>query len=388
MVKIDAMIFGYRRLTITPADLSGFTSILIRSAIPSVINNDGTVTVRERDFEKTKRLITGRIAFSYSEPLGLYGLLKQLDHKLPIILSVVISVLMVVVFSDFVWDIRVDGNENITDSEIIVLLRECGFEVGDFWLSVNRGEIEAAFLDASDDISWINLNRRGSVAYIKVIEKDGSEETNSEKDNSSNLVASADCVIEEITVKRGTAVVKPGDTVKRGDLLVIGAMPSEVGGGWCNAEATVIGRIYDTVSVNVVRDYRNKTAENSILYSCEINFLKFSLNIFKRYRNLHNECDIIENEIKCSLFDRCKLPLSITLKYIPQYTYEDGVYTDDQLIDIASSRLMSLIALRLENSDLIRLRTNGNFNDTGYSMSTEIVFLCDVGKRVRLEIIK
>ena len=154
------------------------------------------------------------------------------------------------------------------------------------------------------------------------------------------------------------------------------------------AEATVIGRIYDTVSVDVGRGYEHKMAQKSLLYSCKINFFKFSLNIFKRYGNLHNEYDIIENEIKCSLFDRCKLPLSITLKYIPQYTYENGVYTDDQLVEIASSRLMSLIALRLENSDLIRIKTRGNFTNTGYTMSTEIVFISDVAERVKFEIIK
>ena len=388
MAKIDALIFGYRRLRIDPDDLSALTSILIRNAIPSVIKNDGTVTVKERDFEKIKSLISGRIQFSCSEPLGLYGFLKRLDHKLPIVVSVMISALTVIIFSGFIWDIRVEGNENITDSEIILSLSECGFEVGNFWMFIDRSEIEAAFLDASADISWINLNRRGSVAYVKVIEKDGAKESNNEDDYASNLVASADCVIEEITVKRGTAVVKPGDAVKRGDLLVVGAMLSDVGDDWCAAEATVIGRIYDTISVDVGRRYENKIVEKSLLYSCKINFFKFSLNIFKRYRNLHNECDIIENEIKCSLFDRYKLPLSITLKYIPQYIYENGVYTDDQLVDVASSRLMSLIALRLENSDLIRIKTRGNFTDTGYTMSTEIVFLSDVGERVKLEINK
>ena len=79
--------------------------------------------------------------------------------------------------------------------------------------------------------------------------------------------------------------------------------------------------------------------------------------------------------------------MSITLKYIPQYTYENGVYTDDQLVDIASERLMSLIALRLENADLIKLRTNGAFTDNGYNMNTEILFICDVSERVRLDII-
>ena len=387
MVKIDALIFGYRRLKIDPVDLSVFTSILIRASIPSVINNDGTLTVRERDFEKTKELMSGRIDFTYSQPLGLLGAWKMLDNKFAIMLSIAISALMVIILSGFVWDIRVEGNENTTDSEIILSLSECGFEVGDFWPAVDCSRIETAFLDSSGKISWINLNRRGSVAYVKVIESDTVSDEKKEKEYISNLVASADCVIEEITVRQGTALVKPGDTVKRGDILVLGAVPGEGGGEWCVAEATVIGRIYDTVSVDVGRDYENKTPIKSMLYSCNLNFFKKSINIFKRYGNLDKDCDIIENEIKCSLFDRCTLPMSITLKYIPRYTYENGVYTDDQLVDIASERLMSLIALRLENADLIKLRTNGAFTDNGYNMSTEILFLCDVSERVRLDII-
>ena len=384
MAKIDALIFGYRRLKIDPNDLSTLTSILIRASIPSVINNDGTVTVRERDFENILKLISGRMEFSHSEPLGLYGFWKRLENKIPIIISVIVSTLMVVVFSGFVWDIRVEGNEVLTDSEIILSLSECGFEVGDFWYLVDRGRIEAAFLDASGVISWINLNKRGSVAYVKVIEKDRIEEGNNENDYASNLVATADCVIEEITVKRGTAVVKPGDTVKRGDLLVIGAMPSEVGGGWCAAEATVIGRIYDTVSVDVGRNYENKTPTESILYSCNINFFKFSLNIFKRYRNLANEYVIIDDEIKYSLFNRCPLPVSISLSYLNEYKTEIGIYSDDELVNIASDRLSSLTVSVTQSGDLIKIKTYGDFTENGYYMRKDFVYLTDICERVNM----
>ena len=105
MVKIDALIFGYRRLKIDPVDLSVFTSILIRASVPSIINNNGTLTVRERDFEKIKELMSGRIDFTYSQPLGLLGAWKMLDHKFAIMLSVAISALMVIILSGFVWDI-------------------------------------------------------------------------------------------------------------------------------------------------------------------------------------------------------------------------------------------------------------------------------------------
>ncbi len=387
MVKIDAYLFGYRRLKIDPGDLSRLTSILLRASIPSTINNDGTLTVRERDFDKIKDLITGRIEFSYSEPLGAYGLWKRLPHKGAILVSLLVSILFVVFLSGLVWDIRVEGNDTLTDTEIILALADCGFEIGDRWGSVDLSETESAFLDKYLDIAWININRRGSVAYIKLLEKDNNKDDNIDLDNEpSNLVATVDCVIEEITVKRGVAVVKAGDVVRRGDVLVLGILPAEVGGGFCNAEATVIGRVNDSVSVEIEREYDKKTEINKKLYSCRVKIFKIFLNIFKRYGNLTNECVIIENEIKCSLFDKKTIPLSISTSYITEYVFEKAFYSDEELIGIASQRLTSLTLSRIEGADLIKIKTTGNFTDRGYCITNDILFLAEVSERMKLEI--
>ena len=158
-----------------------------------------------------------------------------------------------------------EGNESVTDGEIILALAEEGFEIGDFWFNIDKGEIETSFLLNNKKISWININRRGSVAYVKVIESDVNHSAPDDRTGYSNIVASSDCVIEEITVKQGTAMVKPGDVVKKGDILVAGVMPSESGGGFCYADASVIGRVSDTVSVQIDRKTEKITQNNKKL---------------------------------------------------------------------------------------------------------------------------
>ena len=64
MVKIDCLLFGYRRLKVDAEDLSKLTSIFIRSGVFSSISDDQTVVVRERDLEKIKNLLKGRIEFT------------------------------------------------------------------------------------------------------------------------------------------------------------------------------------------------------------------------------------------------------------------------------------------------------------------------------------
>ena len=254
MVKIDAFVFGYRKLKINPESLSTVTEILLRAAISSSINNDGTITVRERDFEKTKKILSGRVDFTYSVPLGLVGFVRRIRNRWSIVIALMISVLITYLSSEIVWDVRVEGNDKLTDSEITIGLSDLGFGIGDVWRVKNLSEIETAYLNSNDSISWININRRGMVAYVRVIEKDEQEIVPEKHDGPSNIVSSIDCVIEEITVKQGTAMVKPGDTVKKGDLLVAGFLPEEAGGGFCNADGCIIGRINDSVSVEIERN--------------------------------------------------------------------------------------------------------------------------------------
>ena len=386
MVRLSDFVFGYRKIKIDPCDLSTVSSILLRASVSSGINGDGTITVRERDFNKTKDLLLGRIEFSHSKPMGIYGRLKSLKHKTAIIISLAVSLIIVMHLSGLVWDIRVEGNESLTDSEVVLSLAQCGFQIGDMWSKRNLSEIESAFLNSNQRVAWINLNRRGNVAYVKLIEKevDHKENISSNSDEPSNIVAKYDCVIEEITVRRGKPVVKVGDTVRKGDLLVIGVLPIESGGEICNADATVIGRINDSLSLEISREYEKSVVKDKKLYSCTINFFKFSLNIFKRYRNLANEYVIIDDEIKYSLLNRCPLPVSISISYLNEYKTESGIYSDEELVNIASDRLSSLTVSVTQSGDLIKIKTYGDFTENGYYMRKDFVYLTDVCERVNM----
>ena len=384
MVKIEFALFGYRRITVNAENVSLLSSILLRAGIPSIINSDGHIIIRERDFEKTKDLLSGRMDFAYSEPLGAYGAWKKCRYKAAMLISFVVTSLLVCLLSGVIWDIRVEGNSNVTDAEIILELNEYGFEVGQLWSSVNKSEVEASLLDSNDKLSWININRRGCVAYVKVIESDNKEEVKENRLKHSNIIADLDCVIEEITVKSGTPNVKVGDTVKKGDLLVIGVLPEASGGGLCAAEATVIGRVSDSVSVKIGREEEKNAYSDRKIYSITLKIFKFSLNIFKLYGNLTNECDIIENEVAYSLFGRYKLPLSVRTVYYTEKQSEPVVYSDEKLVEIATKRLHSLMADKLLSADLIRLRTSGEFTEEGYYLRSDIVYLTEVGEKVEI----
>ena len=381
MVKIDCLIFGYRKLKIAPEDLSEVTSIFIRSSIFSSISDDGSIIVKERELSKIKALLSGRIDFACSEPMGLYGKWLRLPHKAAIVSAMILSLIITAILSSVVWDVRVSGNETLDESEVLDVLKDCGFGVGDIWLMVDRSKLEYDLLNKNEKIAWVNINRRGTVAYVRIIEN-RSEEKDEEptEEGYNNIIAAQDCVIEEITVKRGTAVVKPGDVVKKGDLLVAGILPAEAGGGFCHAEASVIGRVYDKVSVEMPRNYEKKTYIGKRIAKIELNFFNFSVNIFKIYGNLTNNCDIIEDELTYTHQGKSRLPFSLTVAYLPIFDTQEADYTDEELVDLVSDRLDLITSERLREADLLKIRTSGEFTEDGYYMYSELVFLCQVGE--------
>lgn len=387
MPGVSYLVFGYRRLKISPDSLSFLSSILLKAAIPSRISNNGDVIVRERDIDKISTLLSGRIEFSCSEPKGLYGIFKRVPNKVAVVLSLLASLVLVFFLSELVWDIRVEGNGEIAEEEILLALKESGFEIGDFWRRIDTGEVEATLLSMKDNLAWVNINRRGSVAYVKVMEKDCGKEPSGEKYGKySNIVATCDCVIEEITLKRGRALVKVGDAVKKGQILVLGMGSDDFGGELTSAEATVIGRVNRELSVEVDRKSEIKGYNEGKICSVTLNLFKISLNIFKNYGNLTNECVIIEDEIEYTLPGNKKLPFSITKAYGYEESKVTVEYTDEELIRLASQRLNDMTLKALENADLLRIKTYGEFTDTGYSMRSDVVFLTEVSKCVEFTV--
>lgn len=383
MVKIDRLIFGYRKIKVSNENRTHAATLLLQFKIESEFTTDGYIIVRERDAQKTKRILSEKIEFDITETLGFLGAYKRIRNRTTVWVTSLVMLFFLIFLSNLVWDIRISGNETLTDARILVELSENGFSVGKLWSKCNKSEIETKMLMTLDEIGWININRRGSVAYVEVIEnKDLSDNEQENKRKYSNIVASSDCVIEEITVISGSAVVKPGDVVKKGDLLISGV--TEADAGVCRASGTVKGRISEKITVVTDREHFEKTDNSEKLFSVTINLFNFSINILKKYGNLTSECDIIDDVKEYSLFGLGKLPFSITREYIKCYSTEKHSYTDREIVDITSKRLTSAVHSRLISSELLKIKTFGYHTRDGYSMTSELVFISEIGEEVEI----
>ena len=378
--RIDLIIFGYRKIEISVLDIGRAASVLLRSGVNSKISSSGIFYVRERDCKKVCSAFEGQIQYSMSEPRGLYGAYLNLKHKWVVFSALFVCVLLILLSGFVVWDVRIEGNETLPDAAIEYVLSEAGLSIGDIWWLIDKNDVERNLLELEPEISWININRRGNVAYVKVAQKRQNDtDNNADISAYANVVAACDCVIEEITVTRGVAMVKKGDVVKKGDLLISGVVTNENGGEICYAQGSVIGRLSDRIMVDVGRESDQKVGKREILVKCDVKIFDFTINIFKRYRNSNIECGIIEDVKVFSLFGKCRLPIKTVSVYEVEYDTESKSYTDNQLVRLAAARLNSATIKRLVGSDLIKIKTCGSFTDFGYSMYSDVEYLSDVG---------
>ncbi len=132
------------------------------------------------------------------------------------------------VSSLFIWDIQVSGNDSISTEKILNELSYQGFVSGKMKRSFTLKNIENGFLSRNDNISWISINLKGTVAFVEVREN-MREIKKLDTSKPSNIYASRDAVIESITTYMGYKTVEVGDTVSAGDMIVTGEYTDKFG---------------------------------------------------------------------------------------------------------------------------------------------------------------
>lgn len=157
--------------------------------------------------------------FHVSERIGLPFLLYRLRRRKMMTLGAVLFLFALYYLSSFVWFVEVDGNTVIKRQEIISIAREAGLYPGASKWRVEVGEVEQQLKDELPRIAWVGIEVRGTRANISVAEK---KLMTDDDDSPSNIIAAKAGLVKEVLVLSGQAVVREGDTVLPGQLLITG----------------------------------------------------------------------------------------------------------------------------------------------------------------------
>ena len=166
-----------------------------------------------------QRVLFRSIKVHILEKRGFPFFIRKYNKRFGIVLGLIIFFSFLQIMSGYIWIIDVVGNETVKESEIISHCEEIGIKQGIRKSKISPKADAQELLLKNDKLAWGSLNIEGCRLTVNV-----TEITEKDADNSiaTNLVATADGIVKHIDVKSGNCLVKVGDVVKKGDVLVSG----------------------------------------------------------------------------------------------------------------------------------------------------------------------
>lgn len=210
---------GWTRLRLVSADCAGHLRRisgemkLADIVFPDELTAEFTVSTEHGKLLRDKGLtvidsgglpVIGRLLWSWRRLACFVLLLGLLTATLP----------------ERVWFISVEGNTAVSTRLILERAAECGIYFGARAGDVRSEQIKNKLLFEIPELRWAGVNTSGCSAVITVAERSNREEDSA--DVPGDLVARVDGVVTEVIPRRGTTLVRPGDAVHEGQLLISG----------------------------------------------------------------------------------------------------------------------------------------------------------------------
>ncbi len=157
------------------------------------------------------------------EQKGFPALVSRFKKRWGFFLGLALFFLALAVSTQFVWNVEVIGNVNLTQHQIRKALSQAGLSPGKVISKIDQDEFAMQFQIEHSEFSYVSLNIIGTRALVEVREREKVTQEIAD-DIPTNLVSSISGKIVRYEVLSGQAAVTRGETVPRGALLISGVM--------------------------------------------------------------------------------------------------------------------------------------------------------------------
>ena len=163
--------------------------------------------------------------FEKPKPVGLYAIICTLSGRILLLAGVILLIAGVVFSMTRVWRVCIiDANEYI--GEVRLALEENGVHAFMPKANVKTNQLKDALEWRLPRVKWVQVYFSGADLNIKIIAGTAAGEATAYQ-GSGDIIASEDGIVKKILTYAGTPLVKTGDTVKKGQVLIQGMERSE-----------------------------------------------------------------------------------------------------------------------------------------------------------------
>lgn len=179
-----------------------------------------------KDFRRVRPLVHKaqvrlRILKRYGLPFFLY---RNRQRKL-YAMGVGTFFLVLLLMSQFIWDITIEGNYRFTDDMLLHYLDTQEIRYGRKKKGIDCTSLEESIRSQYPEIIWVSARISGTRLMIKIKENEVMGTIPQKENHPRDLIAEKPGKITRMVIRRGKAQVQPGDMVEAGQVLVSGIVP-------------------------------------------------------------------------------------------------------------------------------------------------------------------
>ena len=368
-----AYIFGYLEIKVEGYFIEKFINNCLKSNIflwniKRKRTTIMTCNIGVKDFKNIRKILKQtKCRIKIEKKKGLPFTFNKYRKRKIFALLIFIILIIIAILSNFVWNIQIEGTEKISKDELIQTLKEEGLSIGKFKPGIETREIINKVRLDRDDIAWIGIEITGTNAIVKVVEAEEKPEIVDE-DEYCNIVATKDGVVTKIMAQNGTPIVKNGDLIKKGTVLIGGWLEGKyTGTRYVHSNGQVEAKVWYTQKERVYLKETKKedTGEAQNKYSVNIN--NFIINFNKRVSKFENY-DTIEEAKKIKLFSNFYLPIELVKTTYKEYKVVEIAHTLEEAKTIGIERAKDKLNAQIENTnnitdEQINIKEETNFVD-------------------------
>ncbi len=269
---------------------------------------------------------------------GIYFVLFRYKKRRMFFFLFLLVILALITLSTFVLKINITGNSNVSNKEILDILKEADVYVGKNRLFIDERKAGNMLRTKLYDIAWVGIDIKGTNVNVEIVEKTLIEDDEN-KNAVGNIVANKSGIITKIIAENGTPRLLTGSYIEKGMTAIEGVIESELIGN-VNVKASGILRVksshtFETYEKYVIEE-KVYTKKKKYGVGISINDKQFTL----KYLPKEYIYDINKKEKEFKIFGTS---IKIMLFKYPQYNLVKKTRTIEGLQEICKNKYIEYI---------------------------------------------
>jgi similar to stage IV sporulation protein len=226
------------------------------------------------------------------------------------------------ILSCFIWVIEITGTQRVNPQTIIDFLAQRGIKPAILKYGFDKDSLKTDLLINIPELSWVDVKFIGTKVLVETVERIPKPEI-VDRTTPCNIYAKKSGVVKSVIAKNGTAVTKPGNVIKKGQLLISGIVenrfdPADIRYVHADGPVNAVTWYEETAQIDISQQRKERTGEYET---------GFQLKVFSDFYNLYNPNDSFEHydtedkSIRLGFWKNYELPIEFVIKKYYKVNY-------------------------------------------------------------------